>query len=125
MRTILALCALVFVLAGCGGGATAGPEDTAVAWADALATHDYAAACALETEAYRGVDCEKTYASVIEEASLFEGYDVAADVSVDPASCGLDEGTGVTTCVATGKFIGSVLLTLEQVDGQWLVASTA
>ena len=123
MRTILALCALVFVLAGCGGSEPAGPEDTAVAWANALAAHDFEAACALETEAYRGLDCAATYASVVEEASLFEGYDVAADVTVDPASCGLDEGA--TTCVATGKFIGSVLLTLEQVDGQWLVASTA
>lgn len=121
MRSIVALCALVAVLAGCGGSDTKGPDDTAEAWVSAMAAHDFEAACALEVEEYQGLDCAGSYDANVAALSVDAGYDVAADLAIEPGSCGLDEGTGVYACVANGKFTGKLLLTLVETDDGWRV----
>lgn len=126
MRIIVALGALVAVLtlAGCGSSAAAGPQDTIQAWTDAIVAHDWQAACDLETVEYQGVDCYATYNTNVSAMSAMAGEDVAADIVLDPASCGLDEATGEYACAASGEYVGTILVVAQEVDGEWRIVRT-
>lgn len=123
MRFAFVLFTLVLALAGCGGNSPPGPEDTAQAWVDAIASHDYQAACDLEVEEYQGLDCAGSYDANIAALAVEAGYDVAADLVLEEGSCGLDEGSGIYACVANSKFTGKLLIKLVESDSGWRVES--
>lgn len=124
MKKHLALGAFVAVLAaGCGGSSSGslGPQETIQTWVDAIAAHDWDAACALETVEYQGLDCANSYDVNIAAFSAAAGEDVAADLTLDPESCG-EQADGSYSCGAYGKYTRAVV-TVTQVDGEWRVSS--